>query len=123
MEFSFATEAWALARRFWVIVMQHPQELISGGFPPSTLLQAEDSGVTYVLAFTSELKAAAAIEHLGVRAQAHTAELKAGAGLDLVSAVCRHGACGIMVDFDATADSTDSGARRWAWRRRLVSNA
>ena len=118
MDFSFATEAWALARRFWVIVMRHPE----GGPPTSTLLQAEDSGATYVLAFTSENKAAAAIEHLGVRSQAHTAELKAGAGLDLVSAVCRLGACGIMVDFDATVDPVGC-QRRWAWRRRLVANA
>jgi hypothetical protein len=111
---SFATEAFALARRFWVIVMKHPAEHVS------TLLQAEDSGATYVLAFTSEHKAVAAIGHLGVEAQAHTAEMRAGATLDLVSAVCRLGAAGIMVDFEATAEP---GSRRWAWRRRLVANA
>jgi hypothetical protein len=114
MAFSFATEAWALARHFWVIVMQHPADGMN------TLLQAEDSGATYVLAFTSENKASAAIELLGVRTQAHTAELRAGATLDLVSAVCRVGAAGILVDFEPAADPQ---GRRWAWRRRLVANA
>src|SRR5690242_16358317 len=114
---SFSTEAWALSRHFWVIVMQHPPEL---GQTTSTLLQAEESGATYVLAFTSEIKAAAAIAELGVGAQARTAQLRAGAELDLVSAVCRLGATGIMVDFEPTAEP---GSRRWAWRRRLVANA
>jgi hypothetical protein len=114
---SFTTEAWALARHFWVIVMQHPPEV---GQNTSTLLQAEESGATYVLAFTSENKAAAAIAELGVGAQARTAQLRAGAELDMISAVCRLGAAGIMVDFDAAAEP---GARRWAWRRRLVANA
>jgi hypothetical protein len=114
---SFSTEAWALARHFWVIVMQHPPEL---GQTTSTLLQAEESGATYVLAFTSEIKAASAIAELGVGAQARTAQLRAGAELDLVSAVCRLGATGIMVDFEPTAEP---GSRRWAWRRRLVANA
>ena len=36
--------------------------------------------------------------------------------MELVSAVCRLGASGIMVDFEP-------GERRWAWRRRLVANA
>jgi hypothetical protein len=111
-----STEAWALARQFWVIVMQHPPEV----GPTSTLLQAEDSGATYVLAFTSEFKADAAIEQLGVRSRAHTARLDGGAELDLVSAVCRLGAAGIMVDFEPTAEP---GSQRWAWRRRLVANA
>ena len=114
---SFTAEAWALARHFWVIVMQHPPEL---GPRTSTLLQAEESGATYVLAFTSEHKAAAAIVELGVSAQATTAQLRAGAELDLVSAVCRLGAAGIMVDFEPTAEP---GSRRWAWRRRLMANA
>lgn len=110
------TEAWALARHFWVIVMQHPPEI----GPTSTLLQAEDSGATYVLAFTSEYKADAAIEQLGVRSRAHTARMARGGQLDLVSAVCRLGAAGIMVDFEPCAEP---GMQRWAWRRRLVANA
>jgi hypothetical protein len=112
----FATEAWALARHFWVIVMQHPADVGA----TCTLLQAEESGCTYVLAFTSESKASAAIHQLGVTERARTARFRAGNELDLVSAVCRLGAAGIMVDFDATAEP---GGRRWAWRRRLLANA
>jgi hypothetical protein len=116
MTSSVTTESWALARHFWVIVMQHPPEVGN----TSTLLQAEDSGATYVLAFTSENKADSAIEQLGVRERARTARLPAGGELDLVSAVCRLGAAGIMVDFEPTAEP---GTQRWAWRRRLVANA
>ena len=109
---ALSADAWALARRFWVIVMQSPNESPRAG----TLLQAEDAGATYVLAFTSEHKASAAIDSLGVRSQARTAELRGPHPLELVSAVCRLGASGIMVDFEP-------GERRWAWRRRLVANA
>jgi hypothetical protein len=112
---------WALSRHFWVIVMRHPSE------STSTLLQAEDSGTTYLLAFTSEDKAVEAIDLLGLRdsaTHARAAELRpSGRGdsaLELVSAVCRLGATGIMVDFEADARPGD---RRWAWRRRLVANA
>src|SRR5262249_49485964 len=111
---SLSAESWALQRHFWVIVMRHPAEQVS------TLLQAEESGATYVLAFTSETKAAAAIDQLGVGARAPPANTRAGATLGLVSAVCRLGAAGIMVDFEPTAEP---GSRRWAWRRRLVANA
>jgi hypothetical protein len=107
-----------MARCFWVIVMRHPPDQNQGR--ATSLLQAEDSGTTYVLAFTSENKAASAIDLLGVRAQAHTAEMRADAPLDLVSAVCRLGATGIMVDFEPAAEP---GARRWAWRRTIVANA
>jgi hypothetical protein len=103
-----STDVWALARKLWVIVMRHPAERAT------TLLQAEDAGATWILAFTSEHKAVAAIDLLGVGGTAR--ELPVDESLALVSAVCRVGAAGIMVDFEPEA-------RRCAFLRRLVANA
>jgi hypothetical protein len=86
---------WDLARPgFWIIMMRHPTQATVAP------LSAEESGVTWILAFTSETKAASAIDELGVRDLAHAKRVRAGGTLDLVSAVCRTGASGIIVDFD-----------------------
>lgn len=102
---------WDLARPgFWVIMMRHPSQATIAP------LSAEESGVTWMLAFTSENKAASAIDELGVRELAHAKRLCAGATLDLVSAVCRTGSRGIIVDFEPES-------RSCACRRILVAHA
>ena len=102
-----ATE-WALAGALWVIqVAPSPGE--------ATLLQAEAEGASYVLCFTSEPKARALLSEISVEG-AWVAEVPAGSGVDLVSAVCQVGAIGVMVDLDAQT-------HRCAFRRRLTASA
>jgi hypothetical protein len=99
---------WDLTRPgFWIIMMRHPTQATTSP------LQAEESGVTWMLAFTSETKAVSAIDELGVRDLAQPKRVCAGATLDLMSAVCRTGASGIIVDFDPES-------RSCACRRLLV---
>src|SRR5262245_22570291 len=103
-------EVWALARPLWVILVDHPTQTAA------TLLQAEDSGATYVLAFTTAERAAKTIAQLGETLAARPAPVEVGRTYDLVAALCRLGAAGIMVDFEPNE-------RKCAWRRRLVAQA
>jgi hypothetical protein len=102
-----SVEPWALRQPLWVIqVAPSPGE--------ATLLQAEMSGTTYVLCFTTDAKARAALDALAV-AGAWVARVGSGS-VDLVSAVCQVGAVGIIVDLDPQT-------RRCAWSRRLTAEA
>lgn len=103
-----AAEPWALVGPMWLIqVSPEPGE--------ATLLQAEAEGGSYVLCFTSDAKARALISQLSVEG-AEVASVPSGHGLDLLSAVCQVGACGIIVDLDAQT-------HRCAFRRRLTASA
>lgn len=102
------SEQWALRRTMWVIqVAPAPGE--------STLLQAEVEGTTYVLCFTTDEKARAAISALDVNG-AWSARVPTGRNFDLVAAVCQVGAAGIIVDLDPET-------RKCAWSRRLTALA
>ena len=103
-----SSETWALSGNMWVIqVSPSPGE--------ATLLQAEVEGGNYVLCFTSDDKARALIDGLSVD-HAWTARVPTGHTVDLVSAVCQVGACGIIVDLDPET-------HRCAWSRRLTASA
>ncbi len=103
-----ASDQWALRRALWVI-----QVAPTAG--QSTLLQAEVDGSTYVLCFTSDDKARAAIAAFSVEG-AWSAQVPERRGFDLVAAVCQVGAAGVMVDLDPAT-------RRCAWSRRLTALA
>lgn len=98
-------EPWSLYRPMWVIqVAPSPGE--------TTLLQAEMQGGTYVLCYTSDEKARAALANLDVSG-AWTARVGDGHGVELVSAMCSVGAVGIIVDLDPAT-------KKCAWTRRLI---
>jgi hypothetical protein len=103
-----ASEQWALRRTMWVIqVAPSPGE--------ATLLQAEVEDHSYVLAFTTDEKAHAAIHAFDVDG-AWTAQVPSRRSVDLVAAVCQVGAVGIIVDLDPAT-------QRCAWSRRLTTEA
>ena len=103
-----SNEPWALVRNLWVIQ-------VSPTAGEATLLQAEVEGGSYVLCFTTDEKARAVISGLSVD-HAWTARVPSGHSVDLVSAVCQVGACGIIVDLDPAT-------HRCAWSRRLTASA
>ena len=103
-----ASEPWALVRNLWVIQ-------VSPAPGQATLLQAEIEEGSYVLCFTTDEKARAAIDALQV-GNAWTARVPTGHAVELVSAVCQVGAVGIIVDLDP-------GTQRCAWSRRLTATA
>jgi hypothetical protein len=103
-------DRWSLARPLWVIVMSHPEQ------QTTTLLQAEAWGQTFLLAFTSDAKARHAIDRLGVAERGAATLVAADAEVALVTAMCRVGAQGILVDFDPDS-------RRCAWSRRRTASA
>src|SRR5688572_20491666 len=94
MTLDTSMDVWALARRLWVILVDHPTQ------PAATLLQAEDSGSTYVLAFTTPERAAKTIAELGQELPARPAPVDAHQTYELVAALCRLGAAGVMLDFE-----------------------
>ena len=101
-------EPWALSGNLWVIQ-------VAPGPGESTLLQAEVEDSSYVLCFTTDEKARALLDSLTVEG-ASVARVPNGHAVDLVSAVCQVGACGIMVDLDVET-------HRCAWTRRLTASA
>jgi hypothetical protein len=103
-------DAWSLARPLWVIVMTHPEVQLT------TLLLAEAFGETFLLAFTSGDKAQRAIERLGVGERGAAACVDDDTEVAMVTAMCRVGAQGILVDFDPDS-------RRCAWSRRRTASA
>lgn len=102
------SEPWALIRTLWVIQ-------VSPAPGQATLPSAEVPEGTYVLCFTTDEKAKAAIAALEV-GNAWTARVPTGHAVDLVAAVCQVGAVGIIVDLDPTT-------QRCAWSRRLTATA
>ena len=101
---------FSLARPLWVIVMEHPE------MQTTTLLQAEAWGQTFLLAYTSDEKARAAMDSLGVASRAASTRVADDVKITLVTAMCRVGAQGIIVDFDPES-------RRCAWSRRRTASA
>ena len=78
----------------------------------ATLLQAEMSGSSYVLCFTSDDKARSAIARLEVD-RALAVRVPGGQSVDLVAALCQVGAVGIIVDLDPQT-------KKCAWSRRIT---
>lgn len=102
------TEAWIIQRPLWVIRIEPaPGE--------ATLLQAELDGGHYLLCYTSDEKARAAIAQLEMGA-ADSVPVAEGPGGVVATAVCQVGAVGIIVDLDPAT-------RRCAWSRQLVALA
>lgn len=100
-------EAWIIQRPLWVIRIEPaPGE--------ATLLQAELDGGHYLLCFTTEEKARAAIAELEMAAAA-SVPMSDDHGA-VVTAVCQVGAVGIIADLEPAT-------RRCAWSRQLVALA
>jgi hypothetical protein len=107
-----AFDAFSLAAPLWLIETRQ-----GGPFAEVTYLQAEAWGSHFLLAFTSEEKAAAAIETLGVAERARPTRVTEGdARMEMVTVVCQVGAHGIIVDLDPST-------RQCAWSRRLLAAA
>jgi len=101
----------SLAAPLWLIETRQ-----GGAFAEVTYLQAEAWGNHYLLAFTSEDKAAEAIARLGVGARARPAQLPGDARIEMVTVVCQIGAHGILCDLDPST-------RQCAWSRLLLAAA
>ena len=106
-----AFDGFSLAARLWLI-----QTRQQGTYDELTYLQAEAWGSNYLLAFTSEDKAARAIATLGVGARATATRVVGDAQMEVVTVVCQVGASGIIVDLDPLT-------RQCAWSRRLLAAA
>jgi hypothetical protein len=106
-----AFDAFSLAAPLWLIETRQ-----GGALAEVTYLQAEAWGSHFLLAFTTEEKAARAIETLGVAERARPTRVTGDACMATVTAVCQIGAHGIIVDLDPST-------RQCAWSRRLLATA
>jgi hypothetical protein len=107
-----AFDGFSLAAPFWVIETRQ-----GGAFAEVTYLQAEAWGSQYLLAFTSEEKAARAIMTLGVSERARATQVAGDdQRVEMVTVVCQIGAHGILVDLDPST-------RQCAWSRLLLAAA
>ncbi len=104
-------ETLSLAAPLWLIETRH-----GGAFAEVTYLQAEAWGAQYLLAFTSEEKAARAIDTLGVAERARPTRVSGDSCMEVVTVVCQIGAHGIIVDLDPST-------RQCAWSRNLLARA
>ncbi len=104
-------ESLSLAAPLWLIETRH-----GAAFADVTYLQAEAWGAQYLLAFTTEEKAAKAIDTLGVTERARPTRTSGDACIEVVTVVCQVGAHGIIVDLDPST-------RQCAWSRRLLAAA
>jgi hypothetical protein len=105
-------DGFSLAAPLWLIETRP-----GGAVAEVTYLQAEAWGSHYLLAFTSEEKAARAILTLGVSARARPKRTGgADARVGVVTAVCQIGAHGILVDLDPST-------HQCAWSRLLLAKA
>jgi len=106
-----AFDAFSLAAPLWLIETRQ-----GGAFADVTYLQAEAWGTHFLLAFTTEEKAARAIATLGVAERARPTRVTGDACMETVTVVCQVGAHGIIVDLDPAT-------RQCAWSRRLLAAA
>jgi hypothetical protein len=105
-------DGFSLAAPLWVIETRQ-----GGAFAEVTYLQAEAWGSQYLLAFTSEEKAARAIMTLGVSERARATQVAGDdTRVEMVTVVCQIGAHGILVDLDPST-------RQCAWSRLLLAAA
>jgi len=105
-------DGFSLAAPLWVIETRQ-----GGAFAEVTYLQAEAWGSQYLLAFTSEEKAARAILTLGVSERARATQVAGDdQRVEMVTVVCQIGAHGILVDLDPST-------RQCAWSRLLLAAA
>lgn len=108
MEATSAGEAFALERNLWLILVHHPDE------EGETVLQGEGPDGTYILGFTSENKAHSALRSLGIERRCRTLCVPHGFKVELLTAMCQVGACGLMLDLEPDA-------RRYLRTCRLVA--
>jgi hypothetical protein len=106
-----AFDGFSLAAPLWLIETHQ-----GGALTELTYLQAEAWGTQFLLAFTSEEKAARAIDSLGVSERARPSLVTGDARMEMVTVVCQVGAHGIIVDLDPQT-------RQCAWSRRLLAAA
>lgn len=106
-----AFDGFSLAAPLWLIETRQ-----SGAYAEVTYLQAEAWGTQYLLAFTTEEKAAKAISTLGVAERARPMRVTGDARMEVVTVVCQIGASGIIVDLDPST-------RQCAWSRHLLAAA
>lgn len=106
-----AFDTFSLAAPLWLIETRQ-----AGAFAEITYLQAEAWGSQFLLAFTTEEKAATAIASLGVAERARATRVTGDARMEMVTVVCQVGAHGIIVDLDPST-------RQCAWSRRLLAAA
>jgi hypothetical protein len=107
-----AFDGLSLAAPLWLIETRQ-----GGALAEVTYLQAEAWGSQFLLAFTSEEKAARAIETLGVGERARATHVTGSdSRMEVVTVVCQVGAHGIIVDLDPST-------RQCAWSRRLLAAA
>jgi hypothetical protein len=105
-------DGFSLAAPLWLIETRQ-----GGALAEVTYLQAEAWGSHYLLAFTTEEKAARAIVTLGVSERARPTHIVGDdARVEMVTVVCQIGAHGILVDFDPST-------RQCAWSRLLLATA
>jgi hypothetical protein len=104
-------DAFSLAAPLWLIETRQ-----GGALAEVTYLQAEAWGSHYLLAFTTEEKAARAIASLGVSERARATRVTGDAHMEVVTVVCQVGAHGIIVDLDPST-------RQCAWSRHLLAAA
>ena len=106
-----AFDGFSLAAPLWLIETRQ-----GGPVAEVTYLQAEAWGSQFLLAFTSEEKAARAIATLGVSERARATRVTGDARMEVVTVVRQVGAHGIIVDLDPAT-------RQCAWSRRLLAAA
>jgi hypothetical protein len=106
-----AFDGFSLAAPLWLIETRQ-----GGALAEVTYLQAEAWGTQFLLAFTSEEKAASAIATLGVTERARPTRVTGDARMEVVTVVCQIGAQGVIVDLDPNT-------RQCAWSRRLLAAA
>jgi hypothetical protein len=106
-----AFDTFSLAAPLWLIETRQ-----GGAYAEVTYLQAEAWGTQYLLAFTTEEKAAKAISTLGVAERARPTRVTGDARMEVVTVVCQIGAHGIIVDLDPST-------QQCAWSRRLLATA
>jgi hypothetical protein len=106
-----AFDGFSLAAPLWLIETRQ-----GDSYSEVTYLQAEAWGTQFLLAFTSQEKAARAIDTLGVAERARPSLVTGDARMEVVTVVCQVGAHGIIVDLDPST-------RQCAWSRRLLAAA
>ena len=110
MELSSSSPLLALSRPLWVVVVSHPD------VEDWTLLQAEQGGDSFVLAFTDEDHARGAVIALGYLGKGKVLRVEPELCVELFTAMCQVRASGILLDFEP-------GTQRAAVAFRVVGNA
>jgi hypothetical protein len=104
------TTSWQLDRPLWLVLLDRSEA------GEATLLQAERDNGSYVLAFSSDEKARATLNFLGLGGRRQLVCVGPSLQVELLTALCQVGALGIMLDFEPERS-------RCAWVGTLVGQA